>query len=375
MSPGGDQSAVLEQGLYGDAHVEEIPASQRSAQLRIRGILLPSAKTRARYGGIIPRWAGGLRPWSGPRISNFYRPAACLSSLVSRSGMARSSCASSPASVSLVPFLFERAWGYDRLFTFDVDCYPETHAYIQEFYKRNCNATPSVTAAALLCLKMEDDLKYEWLRLGIDVNPDELALSKAIHEHALSLLNYKDDSLSATSSYAAVCIAKEAELAIEWLRQGHNVDHQRVLELTTSIRHHALDLITGEVESGPIVNMMIRCALVGITKESEFLCKLVKERYDRPFSPNEIAQCREIREFALDVMMHRLDEYAASASSAAEKSEETYHVWKRSLITIIERGDPTWGNDGKENSEAWNDDSEMKLVDRWRVKGSHKRKV
>ncbi|TVU27824.1 hypothetical protein EJB05_19325 [Eragrostis curvula] len=341
----GDQPALQEQGLSGDTPVSEILDSQRSAAQDGRDPPALSPKERkVRWNhSQMGRWVEAVE-WS----SNIkFLPPGCMLEF---------------------PVLFERAWGYDRLFTFDVDCTPETHAYIQEFYRRNCSATPSVTSALSLCMKMEYNLKSEWLRLGVDVNPDEVALSQDIFEHSLILLT-KGTTLSATTSYAAACIAKEAELVLEWLRRCPNIDE---LKLSTRIRQHALNLMIGEAAGGPVIDMMIHSALVGITKEAEFLCKLMNERYDNPFSPNEIAQCREIREFALDVMMHKLDEYAAAARSAAENGKEPYAVWKRSLIATIERGDPTWGAD--KNYDAWNDDCEMKLIDRWRIKGSHKRK-
>ncbi|CAN6251262.1 unnamed protein product [Urochloa humidicola] len=277
-----------------------------------------------------------------------------------------------PGPMLIFPVLFERSWGYERLFPVDVtEDTPEVHAYIKEFYRRNCTTAPSVADAAFLCMKMEHDLKSEWLAQGVSVPCDELSLSNAIHKRASDLLCYKTDVVS-TFPYAAICIAKEAELIIARLRRGSSIRwYTDEDSLSRDIRRHALDLMTNEGASGSAspsaTDMMVLSALTGIAKEAELICDEVRKENSSRLVVN---RSRGIRMFALDVMKHQLDEYVVAANAAAEISNGEHAVWKRNFIATIEQGDPTWT---KPHSKESSSDDEVDLISKWRISGSHKR--
>jgi hypothetical protein len=187
MAEKGNRFALLEHGwdLSGDMAVDNILASQNvGTQLRaypppikyFEALLRQEHAELLEYVDDVDRVVALLKPLPPPKTVRY-------------------------------PVLFERAWGFGRLFPCDVtDESPQYHAYLQEFYRRNCSAPPSVAAAISLCLKNERILRSEWQNRGVQVHPYNLSLSDNILECASNLVD-KMNAESATVAYAAlVCV-------------------------------------------------------------------------------------------------------------------------------------------------------------------------
>lgn len=67
-----------------------------------------------------------------------------------------------PVYMILFPRLFERSWGYDRLYPQVLDDWCLYHAYLQRFCMHNGELHPDPEAYRL-CLEQENSLKSKWV--------------------------------------------------------------------------------------------------------------------------------------------------------------------------------------------------------------------
>ncbi|CAD6207009.1 unnamed protein product [Miscanthus lutarioriparius] len=122
----------------------------------------------------------------------------------------------------------------------------------------------------------------------------------AIADHNLAIiLVYLYDCIN--------CIMKEAELILEWLRLGfgpYGLHH----DLSHGIRNRVFCLIKKYSRADPCSASVATCAvLLGITKESELVCK--KLRQDDDILGGENTLSLDICTSALDMLASDMDEY------------------------------------------------------------------
>ncbi|CAO1944311.1 unnamed protein product [Urochloa humidicola] len=241
-----------------------------------------------------------------------------------------------PLDLSEYPDPF-RSLGWDRLLPYDLDnpCGPY-EIYLEEFY--NIHKSPPVSAAdaALLCLEKENHLRLWWKSSrNYYILLDDNSLSENIEDGMIQFALYKQDE----SKYpfildAAACIAKEAELMIEWLRLGYELPNEEYM-LSQEIRNWAYRLVMFQGKWSPY----IAAVLLGIKKEAEWLIENLRGSCDTDTS-------MQIRQFATQYLWCKLEcesEYPSEGSSemASEIVDDTTEV-----------NQPTWGNMGEVDSVA-----------------------
>uniref|UniRef100_A0ACD5ZTM1 Uncharacterized protein n=1 Tax=Avena sativa TaxID=4498 RepID=A0ACD5ZTM1_AVESA len=170
-------------------------------------------------------------------------------------------------------------------------------------------ANSSYIGAALAksCLKMEEELLSEWkTRVERTLPVSTIIQSALIKELALSKTCSAGGELSAPSDVAFVCIANEAELMCELLKQGAK-PFDDMIKQSSVIRVCALGLanLRGHRSIAPAA------AMLGLAKEAKKMCDWIKrEKKLGTFSlcePHDLEECRLIRIKALDVMTRILD--------------------------------------------------------------------
>ncbi|CAO2166849.1 unnamed protein product [Urochloa humidicola] len=119
----------------------------------------------------------------------------------------------------------------------------------------------------------------------------------SINDSMVPFATYKQDE----SEYpfvvdAAACIAKEAELMIEWLKLGYELPNEEYM-LSQEIRQWAYRLVMFQGEWSPD----IAAVLVGIRKEAEWLLD------NMTGSRDSIDTSIEIRQFATQYLWSRLE--------------------------------------------------------------------
>ncbi|KAG2609283.1 hypothetical protein PVAP13_4KG023000 [Panicum virgatum] len=239
-----------------------------------------------------------------------------------------------PLSILKCTDLLDKLWGWDRLLAYDLHFefedpsdMPMYESYLDKFYASNDHHN-NAADAILKCLEKEkafsSDRRAKWFNLG---------LSKDIQKCMSDLVNGAgSESRQPFLTYAAACLPKEAELMIEWLRQGSDVPLE---EYSTSneIRQWALDLAMFEGKW----NTHTAAVLLGITKETGSLI----ESASRGCLVSTDISLR-IRTYGVNFLIRKLDEFEAELTLGV--SDE--------MTSETEMNQVSWGSTGREPAET-----------------------
>lgn len=262
-----------------------------------------------------------------------------------------------PVHMILFPRLFEKSWGYHRLYPQVLEDWCLYHAYLQKFCDHNGVLYPPDPEAYKLCLKQENKLKSECLSRRTVVSDDEINLSDDIQNCALQFLSSNSDGRSSIGMMAAACIAKETELIIERLRcDSYVLDPEEPPNQSTQIRKLALSYMQGPQSCSDVALLVQKAALLGITVEAHLMAENLRKGYCDYY---EAHLNREIRGFALEAVTEKLDGLITVADIVA--SYGAHYDFRVDFVAKLEDGAEhrCWGNlvksdaayEGAENSE------------------------
>ncbi|KAL6622524.1 hypothetical protein ACP70R_032403 [Stipagrostis hirtigluma subsp. patula] len=233
-----------------------------------------------------------------------------------------------PLTILNLQGLIEEFWGWDRLFPFDFEDFSELpmyKAYLENFYSVNGEAPDEsspdrqckIAVAACKCLKKEK-IFVSWLKSQrASVIPLDLELSVRIQKCMLGFVDNTRDDVSACTLVvpcAAACIAMEAELMTELLKQGAHVPHHEYA-LSREIRKFALELVKEGHSS-----VHAAATLMGIAKEAKWLRDNARLLPD----PASAKNSRTIRLHALDFLMLVYDESDSDDMPSPEGSDDGF---------------------------------------------------
>ncbi|KAM0864618.1 hypothetical protein ACQ4PT_043801 [Festuca glaucescens] len=228
--------------------------------------------------------------------------------------------------------LFEKLWGWERLLPLSGSVkWADYRSYLEEYYKRNAsefvagalaNQNPEDSqisnnshmgaALAKSCLKMEEELFYEWkTRVKRSMN-DTLQIctiiqSSLIKELALSVCSSGGELFApfdvsfVMENFGFKCITKEADLMCELLKHGAK-PFDDIIEHSSVIRMCALGLANLKGHQ----SIAVAAAMVGMAKEAKKMCDWIKREKKLVTlslcEPHDLEECHMIRIRALDVM-------------------------------------------------------------------------
>uniref|UniRef100_A0A0E0PE36 Uncharacterized protein n=1 Tax=Oryza rufipogon TaxID=4529 RepID=A0A0E0PE36_ORYRU len=189
------------------------------------------------------------------------------------------------------PDLFERAWGWDTILPFSVArTFSRYKEYLVDYYNRNQkkpNAAAaadltgdddSLTALANKCAEMEGHLMFLLkCRAGVFTENVEIKISRTSDRITKRARETTTNALESEFPAAAVafkCITKEAELMCAMLIHAAE-DHPYWFVLCNKVRLYALRFMAYKEPE----YILAAAAMMGITREANLTCELVKERH------------------------------------------------------------------------------------------------
>ncbi|KAF0931949.1 hypothetical protein E2562_007451 [Oryza meyeriana var. granulata] len=227
-----------------------------------------------------------------------------------------------------------KSLGTDRLLPCDLNnpCVLQQYkAYLDWFYYFHKGPGPvaCVADAAFQCLEKENSMRFWWRTMKGFSYVSESLVSECIVDCMLSEVKKGGESELPFGVDAAACIAKEAELIIEWLRRRGPLLNNEEFYLCHDIRvaAHKLFIFQGKW------SIDIAAALLGIRKEAEWLLENL-----RLGSIESVSTSMKIRRSALDFVWQMFPGYepymSEGSSEMASESDDD--------VTVIEEN-TTWG--------------------------------